>query len=194
MRRSMSWLLAGVLSVLVAGTARPAAAQDAPKVEVAGGWNYIGARANADDQWEHFYKGGFGEVAGNLNSRWGVVGNVGYNQKTITDVGGDFQIKVMPYLFGVRASSRVNEKNTPFVHFLAGATRLEGSQGSDSGEETAFTWQAGGGLNINSSGRVGARIGGDYMRIQGKDGGELSGGEAIQGLRLTVGVVVGFGG
>lgn len=180
--------------MLVVGMARPAAAQDAPNVEVAGGWNYIGARSNADDSWEHFYKGGFGEVAVNLNSRWGVVGNVSYNQKTITDVGGDVKIKVMPYLFGVRASSRANEKNTPFVHFLAGATRLDGSQGSFSTDETSFTWQVGGGLNIHSSGRVGARIGGDYMRIQGADDGELSGGEAIQGLRLTVGVVVGFGG
>ena len=120
MRRSMSWLLTGVLSVVIVGFARPAAAQDTPKVEVAGGWNYLAARSNADESWEHFYKGGFGEVAVNLNSKWGAVGNVAYDQKTITDVGGDVKVKVIPYLFGVRFSSRTSSKNTPFLQFLAG--------------------------------------------------------------------------
>ena len=181
--------------MLVVGFAAPSAAQeDAPAVEVAAGWNYIAARSNATNEWEHFYRGGFGEVAGNLNNRWGVVGNVGYDQKTVTEIEGDITFKVIPYLFGVRLSERTNPKTTPFVHFLAGATQLKASLGSESVDETNFTWQVGGGLNINASGRLGARAGFDYIRIQGKDDGDLSGGEAIQGLRLTAGIVVGFGG
>ena len=194
MRRSMSWLLTGVLSLVIVGFARPVAAQDTPKVEVAGGWNYFAARSNADESWEHFYKGGFGEVAVNLNSKWGALGNIAYDQKTITDTGGDVKIKVIPYLFGVRYSSRTSSKNTPFLQFLVGATKLDASQGSFSTDETNFTWQAGGGVNIKAAEHLSARIGGDYFRIMGKDDGDLTGGEAIQGLRLTAGVVIPFGG
>jgi len=193
LRRSMSWLLTGVLSFVIVGIARPAAAQDdAPKVEVAGGWNYMGLRFNSGDEWEHFYKGGFGEVAVNLNNRWGVVGNVGYDQKTVVEIEGDIKAKVIPYLFGVRLSSRANAKNTPFVQFLAGATKFSLSLGSESISQTTFTWQAGGGINIKVNDTVFARVGGDYMRIQGKTDGEITGDEATQGLRLTAGVGVGF--
>ena len=194
MRRSMSWLLTGVLSVVIVGMARPAAAQDdAPKVEVAGGWNYIAARFQAGDFWEHFYRGGFGEVAVNLNNRWGAVGIFAYDQKTIPEIEGDFKVQVMPYLFGVRYSNRNQaEKATPFLHGLVGATRFKGELGSDSATETAFTWQLGGGVNIPINSRMFARAGGDYMHIHGKNDGELTGGEAVQGLRLTAGVGVGF--
>ena len=195
MRRSKMWLVAGVMSLLVVGFAAPSAAQDdAPKVEVAAGWNYIAARSNADNNWEHFYKGGFGELAFNLNNRWGAVANVGYDQKTITEIEGDITFKVIPYLFGIRLNDRRHEKVTPFAHFLAGATQMKASLGNESIDETSFTWQVGGGLNIGTDAPVGARVGFDYLRIRGKDGGEISGGEAIQGLRLTAGIVVGFGG
>ena len=190
----MSWLLTGVLSLVIVGMARPAAAQDeVPKVEVAGGWNYMGLRFNASEEWQHFYKGGFGEVAVNLDSRWGVVGNVGYDQKTIAEVSGNIDANVTPYLFGVRMSSRRNEANTPFLQFLAGATRIKVSQGSESVTETSFTWQAGGGINIKVNDVLGARVGGDYMRILGKNDSDITGDEAVQGLRLTAGVVVSFG-
>lgn len=188
----MSWLLMGVLTVAIVGFASPAAAQDTPSVEVAGGWNYFAARSNDDEEWEHFYKGGFGEVAVNLNSRWGVVANVAYDQKTITEFGGDVKIKVLPYLFGVRLSSRTSSKNTPFAHFLVGATNLKATQGSDSVDDTQFTWQVGGGVNIAAKGRLGARVGGDYFRIHGSDSSNLNS-EAIQGLRITAGIVVGIG-
>jgi opacity protein-like surface antigen len=190
----MSWLLTGVLSVVIVGMARPAAAQDdAPKAEVAGGWNYIAARSQASDTWEHLYKGGFGEVAVNLNDRWGAVGLFAYDQKTLVEVEGDFKLSVVPYLFGARYSYRANaERATPFLHFLAGATRLKISLGSDSESETNFTWQVGGGVNIPINSRVFARAGGDYMHVHGKDNGNLTDGEAIQGLRISAGVGVSF--
>jgi opacity protein-like surface antigen len=190
----MSWLLTGVLSLVIVGMARPAVAQDdAPKVEVAGGWNYIAARSQASDTWEHLYKGGFGEVAVGLNDRWSAVGIVAYDQKTLVEIEGDFKLSVVPYLFGARYSHRANaEQATPFLHFLAGATRLKISLGSDSESETNFTWQVGGGVNIPINSRVFARAGGDYMHVHGKDNGNLTDGEAIQGLRISAGVGVGF--
>ena len=193
MRRSMSWLLTGVLSLVIVGIARPAAAQeDAPKVEVTGGWHHMSLRFNESNTWLHPYKGGFGEVAVNMNEKWGVVGTVGYNMKTITEVVGDFDAKIIPFLFGVRYSSRTNPKNTPFLQFLAGATRwsVEGPGFNES--QTTFTLTAGGGINIKANDTVHARIGGEYIRIWGKDNGQITGEEATQGLRLTAGVGVGF--
>ena len=193
MRRSMSWLLTGVLSVVIVGMARPVAAQDAPKVEAAGGWNYIAARSQASDEWDHLYKGGFGEVAVNINNRWGAVGNIGYDEKTETEVGGDIKFKVIPYLFGVRFSRREDAKPSPFLQFLAGATRISASQGSFKIDETNFSLQFGGGVNIPVNSRVFARVGGDYLHIQGGgDDSELTGGEIVQGLRISAGVGVGF--
>jgi opacity protein-like surface antigen len=190
----MSWLLTGVLSVVIVGMARPAAAQDdAPKAEVAGGWNYIAARDQAGDEWNHLYKGGFGEVAVNLNNRWGVVGNIAYDQKTEAEIGGDVKFTVVPYLFGVRFSHRVEDRATPFLHFLAGATRIKATQGSDSVDSTTFSWQFGGGVNIPVNSRVFARAGGDYLHIYGgDDDNQLTGGEIIQGLRISAGVGVSF--
>ena len=50
MRRSKSWLVAGVMSLLVVGMAALSAAQDdAPKVEMAGGWNYMGLQIGESD-------------------------------------------------------------------------------------------------------------------------------------------------
>ena len=58
------------------------------------------------------------------------------------------------------------------------------------------TWSievVGGGANVKINDAVAARVGGDYIRIKGKDQSELIT-DALQGLRITAGVSVGFGG
>ena len=148
---------------------------------------------NAGEDWTHFSKGWFGEVAGNLNSKWSVVGSVLGGYKTLTENDGTFDLKVHPYVFGVRASTRRNPKVTAFGQFLAGATNIKISQGSDHVSDTLFTWLAGGGANVKINDKVGARIGGDYIRVKGKNDSELVQ-DALQGLRISAGIVVGFGG
>ncbi len=190
----MKWLgLVGLVCLLVTGFSTPAAAQNFKKVEVAGGWNYMAIKDNAEEDWTHFGKGWFGEVAGNLNSRWSVVGAVIGAYKTLSERDGDFDLKVHPYVFGIRASSRKNPKAAAFAHFLAGGTSLKVSAGSEHVSDTFFTWLAGGGVNVKVNDAVSARVGGDYIRVKGKDDSELIN-DALQGLRLSVGVVVGFGG
>jgi hypothetical protein len=190
----MKWLgLGSLVCLVVTGFVTPAAAQDLKRVEVAGGWNYMAIKNNSDEDWTHFSKGWFAEVAGNLNSTWSVVGAVIGVTKTVTDFQGSVDLTAYPYVFGIRASSRRNPKTTPFAHFLAGATNLKAEQGSESASETLFTWIAGGGANIKINDTVGARVGGDYVRIKGKSDSQLVE-EALQGLRLTAGITVGFGG
>ena len=190
----MKWLgLVSLMCLLVTGFSTPALAQNVKKVEVAGGWNYMAIKDNQDEDWVHFSKGWFAEVAGNLNSTWSVVGAVIGAKKTITDFEGDVDITAFPYVFGIRASSRKNPKATPFAHFLAGATNFKGEQGTFSATDTLLTWVVGGGANVKINDAVAARVGGDYIRIKGKDQSELIT-DALQGLRITAGVSVGFGG
>lgn len=49
-------------------------------------------------------------------------------------------------------------------------------------------------MNVMGGGSVGLRVGADYLRIVGKDDGDLSDGEDIDGFRFVVGVVFGLGG
>jgi opacity protein-like surface antigen len=177
----------------VTGFARPASAQDVAKVELSAGWNYMAVKSNDDEDWTHFSKGWYGDVAYAVNNMWSVVGVVAGDYKTITDQGGPVDVSLHPYAFGVRAGTRANPKATPYAQVLFGATRLKVSQGSDSVSENIFTYLVGGGININASGKLGARVGADYFRIMPGDGSQIAQ-EALHGLRLTVGLVFGFGG
>ena len=190
----MKSLVVVVLCLVVTGFARTATAQDAPsKVEISGGWNYMAIKDNGDEQWNHFGKSWYADVAGNLNERWAIVGQISGAYKTLDDFDGDIDVKVHPYLFGVRASSRRNPKHTPYAQFLVGATNVKLSQGSDSVSGNNLTFQMGGGVNVQISGRVGARVSADYLRVQGNDDSEVVT-DALQGLRLAAGLVLGFGG
>lgn len=190
----MKWLgLVGLICLVVTAFATPAVAQNVKKVEVAGGWNYMAIKDNGDETWTHFPKGWFAEVAGNLSSMWSVVGLISGDYKTLTESDGDFNLKVYPYLFGIRASTRQNPKAAAFAHFLAGGTNVRVSQGSDHISDSYFTWAAGGGANVKINDKVGARVGADYIRVKGKEDTDLVT-DTLQGIRLTAGVVVGFGG
>jgi hypothetical protein len=192
-RGSMKWLLFGALCLAVTGFARPAAAQDEPaKVEVSGGWNYLAMKSNADEQWFHFGKGWYADVAGNLNSRWAVVGQVSGAYKSIIEDLDELDVKVHPYLGGIRFSSRRDPKVTPFAQFLLGMSNFKVSGGGESLSHNFFTYQAGGGVNIRAGERLAARVSADYFRIIGDEDSGITD-EAFQGLRLAVGVIFPIG-
>jgi hypothetical protein len=191
----MSWLVVGAVFVMVTALPDPAAAQDEPKVELSGGWNYFGARINANETWHHLGRGWYADVAGNLTSTWAVVGQVSGYYTTITEPGEfDTDFEAHPFLFGVRAKAAARDGATPFVQFLAGATHLKTQQVDVRGSETSLTFQAGGGVTLNLGARTGIRVSGDYVRIIGKDDGDVTGADAIHGPRLAIGFVVGLGG
>lgn len=188
----MKWLVLSVACLVVTGFANTASAQDVAKVEVSGGWNYMAVKSNAEEDWTHFSKGWYADVAVNLTPMWAVVGQVAGEYKTVPDAGGFIDIRLHPYLVGIRASGRANPKVSPFVQFLAGATNIKETQGSDSISDTFPTLQVGGGANVNVSGNLGARVSADYFRILDRNDSEITGGEALHGMRLAVGLVVGF--
>jgi opacity protein-like surface antigen len=183
----------GVMCVMVTGFARTAAAQDDPaKVEIGGGWQYQSLRINDDESWEHFKYGWWADGSFHLTGMWSAVGQVSGMYKTIVEQEGEIDVKLHPYLGGVRVTSRRNPKAAIFGQFLVGAANLKLSLGSESVSDTMFAYQVGGGANIAISGRLGARVGGDYLRIMPGDGSDIAE-EALHGFRLSAGLVYGFG-
>jgi len=183
----------GVMCLMVTGFARTAAAQDDPaKVEIGGGWQYQSLRINDQESWEHFKYGWWADGSFQLTGMWSVVAQVSGMYKTIVEQEGEIDVKFHPYLGGVRATSRRNPNAAIFGQFLVGATNAKLSLGSESISDTLFSFQAGGGANIAISGRLSARVGGDYLRILGSDDSEIAQ-EALHGFRLSAGLVYGFG-
>lgn len=184
----------GAASLMVVGLVRTSAAQgDASKAEISGGWQYSGLRSNDEDTWEHFEKGWYGDVAFRVRGMWSAVAQVSGAYETRVDQAGDIKFKLHPYLFGIRATSRVRPKTDAFAQFLVGGTNLNLRQEGNFDESTtAFTFQTGGGAKIHLSDRVGVRVVGEYIRIMPNDDNRVAQ-EAIHGPRLSVGVAFGFG-
>lgn len=125
--------------VLLAGL--PALAQDYPKAEVYGGYQFLsvgnGGRINAPIGFDF-------NVAGNVNKTFGIVGDFGANFKS--------GFKLYSYTGGVRFNGR-GEKVTGFGQFLAGGATLSNG-GSVSGLALAF----GGGADVNINSKWAIRV------------------------------------
>lgn len=188
----MKGLGAALLCLMVVGFAAPAAAQDTPRAEISGGYNFLAAKSSGDEEWTKFKKGWYFDVAGNVTDTIGIVGQVTGNYKTFEDPEGDFDLKLHTYMFGVRGSSPGRVRG--FGQVLFGAANVKGSEvdGGFSASETDPALQVGGGVTVLNTGNVGFRAGVDYLRIMAKDNGEVLEGESVNGFRFNVGIVIGF--
>jgi hypothetical protein len=74
--------------------AAPAAAQDASKVDVSGGYQYLQAKETGDDTYTKFSAGWYGDVSFNVHPMFGVVADVGGNYKTIGENTDAFKLHV----------------------------------------------------------------------------------------------------
>jgi len=187
----MSWLLAGVIVLVVTGFARPAAAQDTPKAEVSVGYQWLAGKSSGDEEWTKFPKGFYVDVAGNVSDTLSIVGQFSGNYKKFDD--DDFNLKLHTYLVGIRGSSPGRVRG--YGQFLIGGAQFKGS--SDlfdfSASETDLAIQLGGGVNVLGSSPVGFRVGVDYLRVFSKDDGEVLEGEDVNGFRFIAGVTFGIG-
>jgi opacity protein-like surface antigen len=149
---SMLRFLALTTSVLLV-LACFAVAQDNPKAEIFGGYQYT--RVNPG--------GGIDSV--NLNG-WNASVS-GYFTKYL-GVSGDFSgaygspfgasIKVHTFMFGPVVHFPNSSKITPFAHALFGGTHASGSGFGSSASDTVFSWAAGGGLDANINSRFAVRL------------------------------------
>jgi hypothetical protein len=193
-KRSMAYAVIAVCAAAV-----PAAAQDPPKIQFAGGYQLL------RDEGESLPVGWFAEVGAGVTPAISVVGLVSGAYKSIEQsetisgvvVSAEGDLSIHMFMGGVRYAVRSNPSVTPFAHALLGGVRGSatvtgsGTVGGqtftveESDSSTEFGLLAGGGVDIRLSDRAGLRVGADFLRLFVDEGG-------ANGFRFTAGVVFPF--
>jgi len=191
---------ASLYAMSLFGFASTAAAQDRPSFEASGGWSLL----HTTEVDETLPVGWYGDIAANVTNTIAIVGQVTGNYKSINETTTDFgvpvtltaDLKLHTFMGGVRFSARQHPRVVPFGQVLFGLARLSASveAGATAGGQTMtfneseseneLAIEAGGGVNIRLTERVGARLGASYVRFGGDDGGNA--------FRVGAGVVVPF--
>jgi opacity protein-like surface antigen len=158
-----------------------AAAQETPKVELFGGYSYVGGN----------FHGWNVSVAGNVNKWFGVAADVSGHSGGFDDFDVRERQKINSFLVGPRFSIRKHKRLTPFVHALFGPTRVRvrATEGVETfnASDTGFSMFLGGGLDIKINDHVAIRaIQIEYGRANIFDESQARG-------RVAVGVVFRFG-
>ncbi len=143
------------VSLLVFAFSFLAVAQDAPKAEVFGGYQYTSVDFGADTSRESF-NGWNGALSGFFNNNFGITADFSGAYKSIS--GTD--VKLHTYMFGPTLRAPM-DKATVFAHALFGGAHVSASGASG---ESAFAYAFGGGLDFNASKNFGIRVGQfDYL-------------------------------
>ena len=178
-----------VLSVLLlAIVPRPVAAQDHPSVDVFGGYSLL--PADGDDFPRQTSHGFQAAVTGHLNRWFGIVGDIGAQFNTATDLGFNFQGRVAKttvwqYLVGPRFTART-EGVDMFVHGLFGTSTGDAGPNFEGFSDSGLTFGGGGGVDVRMTRRFSVRAQFDLL-------GSFA--DIVEGnSRFAVGGVVRFGG
>jgi hypothetical protein len=174
-----------VLAALVLAVTQTVWAQDAPKAELAAGYNMLRPTGEGS---EALPAGWFGEIAGNVTRTLAIVGQLTANYKGMSSEGIDVDTSIMTFGGGVRVSGR-SSGAVPFGQVLFGIARSRASSsvaGIDISDSTNNGLiQVGAGVNLMPEAAIGLRVGGDYLRVLGDEGGNA--------FRFAVGIVIPIG-
>jgi opacity protein-like surface antigen len=161
-----------------------AQAQDAPKVEVFGGYSYL--RADDDDGGIDLH-GWNASTAVNINKWVGIAADFSGHYGDTTFIVGLPKADASGYLFlvGPRFSYRKHKVLTPFGHVLLGAAR---QHSSDLGySDAAFAMAIGGGLDATVHSNLAIRLfQADYVLTRFND-------DSQHNFRLSTGLVLRLG-
>jgi opacity protein-like surface antigen len=166
-------------------------AQDAPKVEIFGGYSYLRADDSFDDGLD--LHGWNASGAANFTRYAGLVADFSghYNDITFSPTLGKADISAHLFLVGPRFSYRGNERVTPFAHVLLGAARSHVSYFDPTGKvklrDSAFAMAVGGGLDVKVHDRLAVRLfQADYVLTRFADDNQHN-------FRLSTGLVLRLG-
>lgn len=166
-----------------------AQAQDAPKVEVFGGYSYLRAddyfNINNDGIDLHGWNA---STAVNINKWVGIAADFSGHYGDITILPGS-KADISGYLFliGPRFSYRKHKVLTPFGHVLLGAARLHTSYLGSKNSDAAFAMAVGGGLDATVHPNLAIRLfQTDYVLTRFND-------DSQHNFRLSTGLVLRLG-
>jgi len=167
----------------------PLAAQSTGSLryEVAAGYQFMHDQdiAKADTDLSANFPAGW--MASGGARLWGwlsAIGEVGGSAKTLSIPGDKPKLRVYTFMAGPRFTRAVHGIN-PFAQVLLGSARASNSVLGIHETVTDFSYQPGGGLDLNLARRVGARFEGDYRIIRAE-------GHNSKEPRVIAAAVVGF--
>lgn len=127
-------------------------AQETPKVEVFGGYQFTHIGSSGADE---NLNGWNASVTGNFNKYFGVAADFSGSYKTIAGV----DVKAYTYTFGPVVSLNHEGTFNPFVHALFGGLHLNGSvTGLGSASTNGFTMAMGGGVDAKVAPHFAVRL------------------------------------
>jgi len=168
-----------MLVLLTAFFAAPALAQEEPKAELFGGYEYL--RISGGNNCH----GGGGNLAYNFSNWLGAVGDFGVCK--VTGLPSGTNANAFNYLFGPRLSYRSSSSLTPFAQVLFGGERLgAGVSGVGSGSVNSFAFTLGGGADYKFTDHVSFRGQVEYLYTH-------FGGATQNNARIEAGIVYRWG-
>ncbi len=154
-----------VVLIVVAGLlSLPLMAQDTPKAEVFGGYQYqyLGGDLTG------LNTNGWGaSVTGNINKHFGVGADFGGVYKSLSSSSGSASAHLYTYTFGPVVAYDFGGKINPFFHAMFGGFNLGGSGsgciggggcGSSSASTNGFAMKFGGGVDVAASKVIAVRL------------------------------------
>ena len=159
-----------------------ALAQDAPKAEIFGGYQYLHANSGVSGVDGFNLNGWNASLSGYFNKNFGVTGDFSGSYGSPFGVS----VKFYTYTFGPVVRFPNHSKITPFAHALFGGGHISGSALGTSVSDSGFTWAAGGGLDANLSSNFAIRVGQfDFLQTR-------IGGDNQNNFRYSAGIVIKF--
>ena len=126
----------------------PVRAQEYPKAEVFGGYQYIRLNPGGTN-----CQGFGGAAAANVSNWLGVAGDFGYCR--VTGLPSGVSAHAVNYMFGPRVTYRSYGSLTPFAHVLFGGQHFGGTGG---GTANSFAMALGGGADYKVTEHVALRL------------------------------------
>ena len=168
-----------------------AVAQDAPKAEVFGGYQYFHGSTGVSGVDSFNLNGWNAAASGYVNRYLGFTGDFSGSYGTPSFSGVGVSTHVYTYMFGPVVRAANDTKLEPFAHVLFGGAHISGSVNAGGGlsvnaSDSGFAWAAGGGLDYKAGPRFAIRLGQfDFLQTH------ISG-DSQNNFRYSAGVVLRF--
>jgi len=140
-----------------------AVAQEIPKAQIFGGYQYLHASSGVSGVNGFNLNGWNTSASGYLNRYFGITGDFSGSYGTPTFSGVGVNTKLYTYMFGPVVRAGGDRPLQPFAHALFGGAHINGSVNSGgvsgSASDSGFAWAAGGGLDYKAAPRFAIRLG-----------------------------------
>lgn len=165
-------------------------AQEAPKAEIFGGYQFTHANSGVSGIDNFNLNGWDAAVSGYFNHYLGVTGDFSGTYGTPQVLGVDVHTHLYTYMFGPTLRLANQSPLQPFARVLFGGAHISGSvssgQASASTSDSGFSWAAGGGIDYKAAPLISIRLAQfDFLQTH------ISG-DSQNNFRYSAGVVLRF--